>query len=120
MGRKKILNPEGKFLLRTNLSPDSQGRYHFLAVFAPQKLKEYGSTILRFSLICCMEWAVCAEKAGKNAILSLRKVCSELKCLGKMEILEEKRLKKWKYYASLPWKNGNSLLYNIMNMLLYD
>lgn len=35
------------------------------AVFAPQKLKEYGSTILQFSLICCMEWAVCAEKAGK-------------------------------------------------------
>lgn len=28
MGRKKILNPEGKFLLRTNLSPDPQGRYH--------------------------------------------------------------------------------------------
>lgn len=28
MGRKKILNPEGKFLLRTNLGPDSLGRYH--------------------------------------------------------------------------------------------
>lgn len=90
------------------------------AVFAPQKLKEYGSTILQFSLICCMEWAVCAEKAGKNAILSLKKVWLELKYLGKMEIIEEKCLEKWKYYVSLPWKNGIFLLYNIMNMLLYD
>ena len=38
---------------------------NLFAVFAPQKLKEHGSTILQFSLICCMEWAVCAEKAGK-------------------------------------------------------
>ena len=93
---------------------------NFFAVFAPQKLKEHGCTILQFSLICSMEWAGCAEKAGKNAILSLKKVWLELKYLGKMEIIEEKCLEKWKYYVSLPWKNGIFLLYNIMNMLLYD
>lgn len=93
---------------------------NFFAVFAPQKLKEHGCTILQFSLICSMEWAVCAEKSRKNAVLSLKKVCLELKYLGKMEIIEEKCLEKWKYYVSLPWKNGIFLLYNIMNMLLYD
>ena len=68
----------------------------------------------------CFDFLDSDEKAGKNAILSLKKVCLKLKRLGKMEIIEEKRLEKWKYYVSLPWKNGNSLLYNIMNMLLYD
>ena len=37
-----------------------------------------------------------------------------------MEILRIFALEKWKYYISLPWKNGIFLLYNIMNMLLYD
>ena len=52
--------------------------------------------------------------------MSLKKVCLELKYHGKMEFIEEKCLEKWKYYVSLPWKNGIFLLYNIMNMLLYD
>ena len=71
-----------------------------------------------------MEWAVCAEKAGKNAVLSLKKVCLELICLGKMEIIEEKCLEKWKYYVSLPWKNVASFsveyvgfIYNGLNLL---
>ena len=91
---------------------------NLFAVFAPQKLKEHGSTILQFSLICSMEWAVCAEKAGKNAVLSLKKVCLELICLGKMEIIEEKCLEKWKYYVSLPWKNVgcDQLLVLLSNM----
>ena len=81
---------------------------NFFAVFAPQKLKEYGSTILQFSLICCMEWAVCAEKAEKNAVLSLKKSLFgtkiswkngnyRRKMLGKMEILRIFALEKWNF-----------------------
>ena len=81
---------------------------NFFAVFAPQKLKEHGCTILQFSLICSMEWAVCAEKAEKNAVLSLKKSLFgtkiswkngnyRRKMLGKMEIIRIFALEKWNF-----------------------